>query len=219
MKNVKNQKKYILILAIALVISACGKSDGNEAKQKSGMQGTVLIDGSSTVFPITEAVAEEFGKVHPRVRVTVGISGTGGGFKKYTNGETDISDASRPIKQKEIDKAKDNRIEFIELPVAFDGLSVVVSKENTWLDFLTVDELQRIWMPESTVKTWSDIRTEWPSDWLNMFGQGTDSGTFDYFTEAIYGKSQYCRSDITKSQYDKVSVKGNSTDKYYCGVL
>ncbi|MFQ6609179.1 MAG: PstS family phosphate ABC transporter substrate-binding protein [Fidelibacterota bacterium] len=212
-----NKSKYVIVFALALVISACGKSDNAETARKSSMQGTVVIDGSSTVFPITEAVAEEFGKVRPRVRVTVGISGTGGGFKKYTNGETDISDASRPIKQKEIEKAHDNNIEFIELPVAFDGLSVVVSKENTWLDHLTVDELHRIWMPGSTVKTWNDIRAEWPNKEINLFGPGTDSGTFDYFTEAINGKSQYCRSDFSKSEDDNVLVQGIAGDKYSLG--
>lgn len=212
-----NKSKYVIVFALALVISACGKSDNAETARKSSMQGTVVIDGSSTVFPITEAVAEEFGKVRPRVRVTVGISGTGGGFKKYSNGETDISDASRPIKQKEIEKAHDNNIEFIELPVAFDGLSVVVSKENTWLDHLTVDELHRIWMPGSTVKTWNDIRAEWPNKEINLFGPGTDSGTFDYFTEAINGKSQYCRSDFSKSEDDNVLVQGIAGDKYSLG--
>jgi len=179
------------------------------------LKGTVKVDGSSTVFPITEAVAEEFGKVkeHRRVRVTVGVSGTGGGFKKFLAGETDINDASRPIKQKEIDKAKKNGVQYIELPVAYDGLSVVVNKSNTWVDFLTVAELHKIWKPGSTVKTWKDIRSNWPNQKIQLYGPGTDSGTFDYFTEVINGKSQVSRSDFTKSEDDNVLVTGVAGDK------
>ncbi len=214
----KNRMTLGLITLTALLIVGCGQSDYNNADTKTGMlSGTVSIDGSSTVFPITEAVAEEFGKVQPRVRVTVGISGTGGGFKKYAIGETDISDASRSIKQSEIDKATENNIEFIELPIAFDGLSVVVSKENDWVDYLTVEELHRIWMPESIVKTWKDIRSDWPVKTIKLYGPGTDSGTFDYFTEAINGKSQYCRSDFSKSEDDNVLVQGVAGDKYSLG--
>ena len=179
------------------------------------LKGTVKVDGSSTVFPITEAVAEEFGKVkaNRRVRVTVGVSGTGGGFKKFLAGETDINDASRPIKQKEIDKAKKNGVQYIELPVAYDGLSVVVNKSNTWVDFLTVAELHKIWKPGSTVKTWKDIRSSWPNQKIQLYGPGTDSGTFDYFTEVINGKSQVSRSDFTKSEDDNVLVTGVAGDK------
>ncbi len=179
------------------------------------LKGTVKVDGSSTVFPITEAVAEEFGKVkeHRRVRVTVGVSGTGGGFKKFLAGETDINDASRPIKQKEIDKAIKNGVKYIELPVAYDGLSVVVNKSNTWVDFLTVAELHKIWKPGSTVKTWKDIRSSWPNQKIRLYGPGTDSGTFDYFTEVINGKSQVSRSDFTKSEDDNVLVTGVAGDK------
>jgi len=179
------------------------------------LKGTVKVDGSSTVFPITEAVAEEFGKVkaNRRVRVTVGVSGTGGGFKKFLAGETDINDASRPIKQKEIDKAIKNGVQYIELPVAYDGLSVVVNKSNTWVDFLTVAELHKIWKPGSTVKTWKDIRSSWPNQKIQLYGPGTDSGTFDYFTEVINGKSQVSRSDFTKSEDDNVLVTGVAGDK------
>ena len=212
--------KYKAIIAftcaMGLLIVGCGKSVSKD-HAPGVLTGGVSIDGSSTVFPITEAVAEEFGKVHPRVRVTVGISGTGGGFKRYAAGETDICDASRPIKQREIDKASENNVAFIELPVAFDGLSVVVSRTNDWVDYLTVDELHRIWMPESTINTWKDIRPEWPAKTINLFGPGTDSGTFDYFTEAINGKSQYCRSDFSKSEDDNVLVQGVAGDKYALG--
>ena len=179
------------------------------------LKGTVKVDGSSTVFPITEAVAEEFGKVkeHRRVRVTVGVSGTGGGFKKFLAGETDINDASRNIKQREIDKAEKNGVKYIELPVAYDGLSVVVNKSNSWVDYLTVAELHKIWKRGSTVKTWKDIRPNWPDQKIRLYGPGTDSGTFDYFTEAINGKSQVSRSDFTKSEDDNVLVTGVAGDK------
>ncbi|RMF10221.1 MAG: PstS family phosphate ABC transporter substrate-binding protein [Candidatus Neomarinimicrobiota bacterium] len=202
------------VTAAVITLLACG---GSGSSSTAGLSGTVKVDGSSTVFPITEAVAEEFGKVEPRVRVTVGISGTGGGFKKYVIGETDINDASRPIKGKEIKKASDHDIEFIELPIAFDGLSVVVNRDNDWVDYLTVDELNLIWKPGSHVQKWSDIRPEWPDEPLHLFGPGTDSGTFDYFTEAINGKSQACRGDFSKSEDDNVLVQGIAGDKYALG--
>jgi phosphate transport system substrate-binding protein len=168
--------------------------------------GKVRLDGSSTVFPISEAVAEEFGKVAPKVRVTVGVSGTGGGFKKFIASEIDINDASRNIKSSEQDKAKAAGIEFIELPVAFDGLSVIVSLENDWVDYLTVAELHAIWKPESEVKTWADVRAGWPEIEIRLYGPGTDSGTFDYFTYAINGKEQSSRADFTASEDDNVLV-------------
>jgi len=204
-------KRSSILLAgmLTLLIASTGFA-GSKA-----LKGTVKVDGSSTVFPITEAVAEEFGmkREHRRVRVTVGVSGTGGGFKKFLAGETDINDASRPIKQKEIDKAKKNSVKYIELPVAFDGLSVVVNKKNTWVNYLTVAELHKIWKPGSTVKTWKDIRSNWPNQKIQLYGPGTDSGTFDYFTEVINGKSQVSRSDFTKSEDDNVLVTGVAGDK------
>lgn len=190
-----------------LLLISCGGDD-----QSGGMRGRVKVDGSSTVFPITEAVAEEFLKVHPRVQVTVGISGTGGGFKKFCNGETDINDASRPIKPIEQEAAKAGSVQFIELPVAYDGISVVANPENDFLDYLTVEELRKIWQPGSMVNKWSDIRSEWPDRQLNLYGPGTDSGTFDYFTEAVNGKSQVCRPDFTASEDDNVLVQGISGD-------
>lgn len=173
---------------------------------------TVKIDGSSTVFPITEAVAEEFQKEHPTIRVTVGISGTGGGFKKFSAGETDLNDASRPIKATEISMASENGVDFIELPVAFDGISVLVNPGNEFVDYLTVEELRKIWQPGSTVKKWSDVRANWKDRALNLYGPGTDSGTFDYFTEVINGKSQACRPDFTASEDDNVLVQGIAGD-------
>ncbi len=181
------------------------------AEQLSGL---ITIDGSSTVFPISEAVAEEFQKQYPGVKVTVGISGTGGGFKKFCNKETDISDASRPIKDSELQTCQQNGVEFIELPVAFDGLAVVVNPQNDWVDQLTVEELKKIWAPEAqgVITRWNQIRPEWPDAPLNLYGAGTDSGTFDYFTEAIVGKSGASRGDYTASEDDNVLVQGVAGD-------
>lgn len=178
-----------------------------------GVSGTIAIDGSSTVYPITEAVAEEFGKSNPNCKVTVGISGTGGGFKKFVVGQTDISDASRPIKGEESKKAQDGKVEFIELPIAYDGLTIVVNKKNSWCDKITTDELKKIWAPGSTVRKWSEVRAGWPDKAIKLYGPGTDSGTFDYFTEAICGKGGASRSDYTASEDDNVLVQGVAGDE------
>jgi len=176
------------------------------------LSGTIEIDGSSTVFPITEAVAEEFRKIQPDVRVNVGISGTGGGFKRFTVGETDISDASRPIKASEVEVVQKNGIEYIEIRVATDGLAVVVNYGNDWVNYLTVEELKRIWEPDSPVQKWSDIRSGWPKRPITLYGPGTDSGTFDYFTEVIVGKEDASRADYTASEDDNVLVQGIAGD-------
>lgn len=202
----------VLILVVAFGLQSCGGKKGGETAD-GVLSGTVRVDGSSTVFPITEAVAEEFRNEAPRVKVTVGVSGTGGGFKKYVLGETDINDASRPIKDSEARKAAENGIEFIELPIAFDGISIVVNKENTWADRLTVEELNLIWKAGSSVRKWSQVREGWPDVEIALFGPGTDSGTFDYFTEVINGKSQSCRSDYTMSEDDNVLVMGVAGEK------
>lgn len=188
-------------------------------KPAADLSGTIAIDGSSTVFPISEAVAEEFQKQYRNVKVTVGISGTGGGFKKFCNKETDISDASRAIKDSELQACEQNGREFIELPVAFDGLAVVVNPQNDWVDHLTVEELNLIWKPESqgVITRWNQVRPNWPDAPLNLYGAGTDSGTFDYFTEAINGKSGASRGDYTASEDDNVLVQGVSGDKYALG--
>ncbi len=174
----------------------------------------VKIDGSSTVFPITEAVAEEFQAANPGVNVTVGISGTGGGFEKFCNGETDISNASRPIKQSEMDACKANGIEYIELPVAYDALTVVVNPRNTWANSLTVEELKTMWEPaaQGKITNWNQVRSSFPDAPLKLFGPGTDSGTFDYFTEAVVGDSGESRADYTASEDDNVLVQGVSRD-------
>lgn len=181
------------------------------------LTGDIIIDGSSTVFPITEAVAEEFRMTYPDVNITIGFSGTGGGFKKFNIGETDINDASRPIKDSEAEEAKANGIEYVELMVAYDGLSVVVNKANDFVDNLTVEELNAIWKPDSTVMTWQDVRPEWPAEPIKLYGPGTDSGTFDYFTEEINGETGAIRTDFTPSEDDNVLVQGVAGDKYALG--
>lgn len=183
--------------------------------------GLIKIDGSSTVFPITEGVAEEFQQAFPGNKVTVGISGTGGGFKKFCRGETDISDASRPISTAEIDTCKDNGIKYIELPIAFDGLAVVVNPKNTWVDSITPAELKKIWEPaaQGKIVKWNQIRPNWPDKPIKLFGPGTDSGTFDYFTGAINGKEKSSRGDYTASEDDNILVQGVATDPYALGYM
>ncbi|MBX3695705.1 MAG: PstS family phosphate ABC transporter substrate-binding protein [Steroidobacteraceae bacterium] len=178
-------------------------------------QSVIKIDGSSTVFPISEAVAEEFQIARRgKVRVTVGISGTGGGFKKFCRGETDISDASRPISTSEMEACAKAGIEYIELPVAYDALTVAVNPKNTWVDSITVAELKKMWEPaaQGKVTTWKQVNPKWPAQPLKLFGPGADSGTFDYFTEATVGKSKSSRGDFTASEDDNVLVQGVESD-------
>lgn len=214
---------FTLIAALSVIgLSGCSQpaapgADPAAEPEEAVLAGEIKIDGSSTVFPITEAVAEEFLAVHPDVKVPVGVSGTGGGFKKWIAKETDISDASRPIKDQEAADAKAAGIEYIELEVAFDGLSVLVNPENTWVESLTVEELKKIWAPDSTVKTWQDVRPEWPADAIKLYAPGTDSGTFDYFTEEINGESGAIRPDFTASEDDNVLVQGIAGDKNALG--
>lgn len=208
-----NIKKVFLIAAsivLTLSLSACG---GN----KSSLSGVVKIDGSSTVGPITQVVAEEFKIDNPDVDVAVGVSGTGGGFKKFVVGEIDIADASRKVKAEETEKAKSNGIDMVELEVAYDGIAVVVSKDNTWASDMTPEELKKVWEPDSKVKLWSDIRPEWPKEPIKLYGPGTDSGTFEYFTEEINKKAKAIRTDFTASEDDNVLVQGVSGDKYAMG--
>ncbi|ADI83936.1 PstS family phosphate ABC transporter substrate-binding protein [Geobacter sulfurreducens] len=176
----------------------------------------VKIDGSSTVYPITEAVAEEFQKAkRGAVKVTVGISGTGGGFKKFCRGEIDLSGASRPILKKEMEACKQAGIQYIELPVAYDALTVVVNPQNTWVKSMTVDELKKIWEPaaQGKITSWNQVNPAWPNQPLKLFGPGADSGTFDYFTEAVVGKAKSSRGDFTASEDDNVLVQGVSRDR------
>tara|TARA_Y100000590_G_scaffold117723_1_gene134614 strand:+ start:14836 stop:15741 length:906 start_codon:yes stop_codon:yes gene_type:complete len=184
-----------------------------DIEKSDRLTGTIEIDGSSTVYPITVAVAEEFRKIYPDVQVPVGISGTGGGLKRFTVGETSISNASRPIKDKEADAASENGIEFIELAIAYDGLSVVVNTANDWVDCLTTEELNKIWAPDSKLSNWSEVRDGFPNQAMRLYGPGTDSGTFDYFTDEINGEEGASRADYTPSEDDNVLVQGVSGDK------
>ena len=229
----KSVKKWFLPLALVLVIAfaftSCSTTSTNTlpitttpaptptAPAPSGLSGTIEIDGSSTVYPITEAVAEEFHKLNPQMRINVGISGTGGGFKRFVVGETQISDASRPIKDSEKEQAAKNGVEWIEMPVAYDGLSVMVNPQNTWVTSMTTAELKKIWEPGSTVKRWNQIRSDWPDQPINLYGPGTDSGTFDYFTEAIVGKEDASRPDYTASEDDNILVQGIAGDRNALG--
>ena len=206
------KKVSIALGAAFLLASASLPMMTAQAQQKP----VVKVDGSSTVFPITEAVAEEFqASVKNSVRVTAGISGTGGGFKKFCRGEIDISDASRPILKKEIDACKEAGVQFIELPVAYDALTVVVNPSNNWANTLTVAELKKIWEPDAQGKimNWNQVRSSFPDTPIKLYGAGADSGTFDYFTEAINGKSKASRGDYTASEDDNVLVQGVSKDK------
>jgi phosphate transport system substrate-binding protein len=181
---------------------------------------TIKVDGSSTVFPITEAVSEEFQKLKKsEVRVTVGISGTGGGFKKFCRGEIDVQDASRPILSSEMADCKKANVKYFELPVAYDAMVVVVNPKADWLNEITVDELKKIWAPESQGKItkWNQVNSKWPDQPIKLFGPGADSGTFDYFTEAIVGKAKSSRGDFTASEDDNTLVTGVANDKYALG--
>jgi phosphate transport system substrate-binding protein len=194
--------------AAALVASALNV-------QAAGPAQTVKIDGSSTVFPVTEAVAEDFQKAKKgAVRVTVGISGTGGGFKKFCRGETDLSNASRPILKAEMDECRKNGITYLEMPVAYDALTVVVNPKNAFIKSMTVAELKRIWEPaaQGRITHWNQVNPAWPNAPIKLFGAGSDSGTFDYFTEAITGKAKASRGDYTASEDDNVLVQGVQRD-------
>ena len=210
-----------LLVATALGTFACGGGgETSQTGQTAQTPSTVITaDGSSTVFPITEAVAEEFQRANAGTRVTVGSSGTGGGFQKFCRDETDISNASRPIKSTEVEACAKAGIEFIELPVAYDGIAIVVNPKNTWVSSITVAELKRIWEPgaQGKVTRWNHIRPDWPNEEIHLFGAGVDSGTFDYFTEAIVGKEAQSRGDYTSSEDDNVIVQGVSGDQYALG--
>lgn len=209
----------IFLISIAGCLGGETSEEPRDATITTKLSGAVKVDGSSTVFPITEAVGEEFQKLYRDVRVTIGISGTGGGFKKFCNGETDISDASRPIKPSEVDLCNANSIEYIELPVAYDGLSVLVNPQNTWATCINTAELKKIWEPEAQDKItkWNQIRTDWPDAPLRLYGAGVDSGTYDYFTEAIVKKEHSSRGDFTASEDDNVLVQGIYGDKNALG--
>ena len=203
------QTKFVKVLSVAAVLAATFNVHSAFAADK-----LIKIDGSSTVYPITEAVAEEYQKA-TKVKVTVGISGTGGGFKKFCRGETDVQNASRPILKKEMDACKEAGVQYIELPVAYDGLTVVINKNNDFVKSLTVEELKKMWEPsaQGKIKSWKQINASYPDTPLKLFGAGSDSGTFDYFTEAIVGKAKSSRGDFTASEDDNVLVQGVNSDK------
>ena len=209
----------IAIALIALITSCGGPQQSGEKSGAKSLSGAIKIDGSSTVYPITEAIAEEFRVDHPKVKVTIGISGTGGGFKKFSRGETDISDASRPIKDKEKAACKENNIEYLSLTVAYDGMAVLINPGNDWVDYLTTAELKKMWEPEAQNKImkWNQVRPEWPDREMHLFGPGVASGTFDYFTNVIVGESGKSRGDFTASEDDNVLVQGIATDKNALG--
>ncbi|MFD2613356.1 PstS family phosphate ABC transporter substrate-binding protein [Paenibacillus gansuensis] len=227
-------RKGSIVLAstvLAFTLAACGNNGGSNTaggntaaggnntgtEQAADLKGEIRIDGSSTVFPITQAVAEEFMAVNNGVNVTVGEGGTSTGFKKIINGEIDIADASRHVKDEEVADLKAKNQEVVEMPIALDGITVVVNKENTWAKEITVDELKKIWQKDSTVKLWSDVRADWPKEPIKLYGPGTSSGTFEYFTEEINGKKNESRTDYTPSEDDNVLVTGVAGDKNAMG--
>lgn len=203
------QFKLVKSLGVIALVAVAFDSNSVLAAEK-----IIKIDGSSTVYPITEAVAEDY-QAEKKVKVTVGISGTGGGFKKFCRGETDVQNASRPILKKEMDACKEAGVQFIELPIAYDGLTVVVNKNNDFVKSLTVEELKKMWEPgaQGKVKSWKQVNATFPDTPLKLFGAGSDSGTFDYFTEAIVGKAKSSRGDYTASEDDNVLVQGVNSDK------
>ena len=193
----------------SLALAACGSS----STSTDGASGSVRVDGSSTVAPLTSAAAEKFKTESPNINVTVATSGTGGGFEKFCRGETDMNDASRPIKDEEAAICKQNGIEFQELVIANDALSVVVNKENTWAKCLTTAQLKKIWEPKSTVNNWNQVDPSFPNEPLKLYGPGTDSGTFDYFTDEINGEEGASRTDFSPSEDDNQIVQGVSSSK------
>jgi phosphate transport system substrate-binding protein len=196
-------------LGLFTLVVACGGGGAGDQTGGAAESQVIRIDGSSTVFPITEAVAEEFQRARKGARVTVGISGTGGGFQKFCRDELDVSDASRPIRPTEVEACEKAGISFIEVPVAYDGLAIVVNPANTWAASMTVEELKKLWEPsaQGKVMRWSQVRAGWPDREIHLFGAGVDSGTFDYFTEAIVGKEDQSRGDYTSSEDDNVITR------------
>jgi len=234
----------VMMIALLVVTAACGNKNedatsngaagteqtsddqsGNAAAEGTDdedaaveLSGQIEIDGSSTVYPLTEAAAEEFGTMNPDVRVTVGVSGTGGGFKRFCSGELAIADASRPIKDEEAKACTDNGIEYSDLMIAYDGLSLVVSKDNDFIDHLTVEELNRIFTTGSAVKTWADVRAGWPAETITLYSPGAESGTYDYFNEAILEKKGIRNdSQISFSEDDNMLVQGVQGSQYAIG--
>lgn len=215
MKTMAKMKTVLLALFMSAAFAAAGAAPAGA--QSSALGGKVVVDGSSTVYPITEAAASAFREDFPNVNVTVAISGTGGGFKRFVKGETDISDASRPIKAKEFKKAAQNGVRFIELPVGMDGLSVVVNPKNDWVDKLSIQDLQAIYLEGGSARKWSDLDPAWPDKPIKVYSPGADSGTFDYFKDVVLPEGESFRPDMSTSEDDNVLVTGVSGDKYAIG--
>lgn len=203
----------LTIVAGVILATGCGKKAASGDGENKDLKGSINIDGSSTVYPISSAVAEEFAAEANGVKINVGQSGTGGGMKKFYSGTLDICDASRPISDKEKEECKKNNIEYTEYKVAQDGITIVVNKDNTWAKSMTVEQLKKMWSADSKVKTWKDIDPSWPDAKISFYSPGSDSGTFEFFTEAICGKKGSIRKDITPSEDDNVLVKGVEGDK------
>lgn len=206
-------KNFLLTLIVSFLLISCGSGDQNGDQ----LSGRVRIDGSSTVYPLTEAVAEEFRTAQPGIRVTVGTSGTGAGFTKFARGETDITNASRSVRPEEQEALGNNNIAYKQVTVALDGIAVVVHPENDWVENITVEELREIWKSGSEVQQWSDIRSEWPDQDIHLYGPNTAHGTYDFFTEAIMGESGNSRTDYNAVADYNVAVQGISTDQYALG--
>lgn len=210
-------KKMKVLSGIVTMAATIFIASGPAFSAPSALKGKIVVDGSSTVYPITEAAAAAFRKDFPNVDITVAVSGTGGGFKRFAKGETDISDASRPIKPDELKEAMANGIQFIELPIALDGLSVVLNPGNTWVKQLTVEDLKAIYLEKGKARTWKDLNPAWPDKTIKVYSPGTDSGTFDYFKEVVVAKGESFRPDMSTSEDDNVLVTGVAGDKYSIG--
>ncbi|MGM0828358.1 MAG: PstS family phosphate ABC transporter substrate-binding protein [Bacillota bacterium] len=212
--------KYLAMSAMigsALVLGACGAQGGAESGSGEQLSGSVKMDGSSTVAPIMEAVNEEYAATQTDVKVSIGVSGSGGGFEKFIAGETDLSNASRPIKDEEKQKLEEAGIDFTEFEVAKDGLTIVVNKENDWAEDMTVEDLQKLWVEDGKTKKWSDINPEWPNEEVKFYSPGTDSGTYDYFNEVILEEKDMTKQNIQLSEDDNVLVQGVTGDKNAIG--
>jgi len=203
------------LILFSLILLSCSNQSGKS--KSTALSGNINIDGSSTVYPVSEAVAEEFRVDNPAVNVAIGSSGTGAGFKKFARGETDISDASRAIKESEVTACQENNISYTELMVALDGISIMVNPENTWIENISVEDLKKMWEPNSPIKQWSDLNPEWPKEDIHLYGPNTAHGTYDFFTEAILGESGASRSDYNAVADYNVGIQGISTDKYALG--
>ncbi|MGG4264243.1 PstS family phosphate ABC transporter substrate-binding protein [Peribacillus simplex] len=220
MRRFKGMAMTVMMGGVIAVAAGCGSDDtktsNSEGKGSGQLQGEVITDGSSTVFPIMEAVAEEYMATQPDIKVSVGVSGTGGGFKKFIAGETDLSNASRPVKEEESKMLDEKGVKYTELKLAFDGISIVANKDNEFIDSLTVEELQKLWTDNGKVKKWSDIRPEWPNEEIKFYSPGTDSGTYDYFNEVILEEKPMVEN-ATLSADPNVLVKGVEGDKNAIG--